>query len=172
MKVQNRRGLFNGRGQGRWPEKALWKGIWLHATRHYLVAEIVVFGMEWFDSTQTISTLKGKCSSTCSLALHCPARGMGKADSRSICWEMGKGTCKEASTNIIPLTTQHLQSCPPWKCHTSCIASCAARTFCPKRLEWSSRTHHEPRAVHGQAHSRPLTYVLRGVPVFQPARAS
>lgn len=64
-------------------------------------------------------------------------------------------------TDIIPSTTQHLQSCPPWKCRTGCIASCGARTFCPKSREWRSRAHHEPWADHGP---RALTSVLRGVP--------
>lgn len=33
-------------------------------------------------------------------------------------------------TEPLPSATPHPQSCPPWRCHTGCSASCAARTFC------------------------------------------
>ena len=35
----------------------------------------------------------------------------------------------------LPSAAPHPRSCPPWRCHTGCSASCAARTFCPNAAE-------------------------------------
>lgn len=35
----------------------------------------------------------------------------------------------------LPSATPHPQSCPPWRCHRGCSASCVVHTFCPNAEE-------------------------------------
>jgi len=123
--------------------------------------------MKWFDGTQSHLHAEGQELFHLFHPSAPSSLGDGYSGEQTDPSEVGKGTHKEAYTNIIPLTTPHLQSCPPWRCRTGCIASCGVHTFCPKSREQRSRAHHEPCADHGQARSRPLTSVLGGVPVAQ-----